>query len=419
MTLLGALRRGRLEDTNTPLTSANLLEWLTGGPSDAGVPVTEQRVLGLPAYYRAVAVTASTLAQLPLHVYRNGTRERVPQRTVLDNPNPRQTPLEFWFTLYAHSLTWGTGFARKLRDGSDTVRQVWPIHPGRVRTEEVDPTDANPSGVVMLVRTAKGEERRYTDAEVMRLPYMSWDGIVGVRPLEIFRQSLGIAIAGDTSAAKLFANGQRLSGILSTEAKLDETAAERLKARWKAKVAGPDHAGDIAVLDSGATFKSITIPPNDAQLLESRQWAVTEIARMVGTPPHLIGDVERSTSWGTGIEEQVLGWVKFTLGGWIELRDQRVTRDLLPGGWSAGSWYAKSKLEGLLRGDSKARAAFYHSGIIDGWMNRNEVRDLEDREPGPDALDDFLAPSNLTLISVDGQLVPLSSDGTTSQGGTP
>ena len=224
----------------------------------------------------------------------------------------------------------------------------------------------------------------------------------------MFRQSLGISIAGDDSAATFFANGSQLSGIITTPGAIDDTVAGRLKARWKALTAGVDKAGDVAVLDSGATFTPVSIPPVDAQLLESRQWSVSEVARMVGTPPHLIGDITNSTSWGTGIEQQVLGWVKFTLQTWITGHEQRFEADLLP-----DSVYCRHSLEGLLRGDSSARAAFYHSAITDGWLTRNEVRDLEDREPA-DGLDDFIAPSNMTLFTVGGDVVPLSAAGSAS-----
>lgn len=404
MTTLGTLRRGSLENTNTPLTSNALVEWMVG-PQHAGTNVTESKVLGLPAYYRALAVTAGTLARLPLKVYKNGTRERVAQTTVLDRPNPRQTPVEFRMTQYLAAIAWGNSFARKYKDGAGIVRETWPIHPGRVRVEDVEPSDVNPAGQLFLVRNKGGDESRLTPNEILHIPYMSMDGIEGVRPLKLFAQSLGIAIAGDTSAASLFANGSRMQGVLETDQELSKTAADRLKDRWREKVAGPQNAGQIAVLDRGTHFKPITLPPADAQLLESRKWAVTEIARMVGTPPHLVGDVEKSTSWGTGIEEQVLGWLKFTLATWIELVEQRYARDLL-----AGPWYCKHSVEGLLRGDSKTRAAFYHNAIVDGWMNRNEVRDLEDLEP-VEGLDEYMAPSNMTLISVNGEIVPLSSAG--------
>lgn len=420
MSVLGALARRSLENPSVPLSSASLAEWIGGPRATSGVSVTEERTYGLPAYYRGIALTASTLAGLPLKVYRQGTRERVAQRTVLDSPNPRQTPFEFWFTEYANALGWGNAFGRKIRDGADVVREVWPIHPARVRVEDVEPSEADPAGKLFLVLDKAGHEQRLTSWDVFHLPYLSPTGVAGVRPLELFRQSLGTAIAADESAGRFYGQGSMIGGILSTDAELSDTQASALKARWKDKMSGLSNAHDIAVLDKGAKFLPVSIPPADAQLLESRRWSVTEIARMIGTPPHLIGDVEKSTSWGTGIEEQVLGWVKFTLNGWIILAAQRTTRELLPGGWSSGSWFAEHSLEGLLRGDSKARAMFYHQGITDGWLRRSEVRDKENLEPAPDeaGLDDFIVPSNMTLISVDGQMVPLSSDGTAAtQGG--
>lgn len=405
MTVLGSLLRSSLEGTK-PLTDASLGEWLTGARSDAGVAVTEQRVLGLPAYYRAVATTAGTVAGLPLHVYQRGTRDLFSRPTVLDRPNPRQTPIEWKLTLLAHGITWGNAFNRKLRNGAGEVVQVWPLHPSRVRVVEVDITDQNPEGKLFLVRDRHGAEQRYTSWDIFHVPYMSYDGLSGVRPLEVFRQALGIPIAGDDSTARFLKNGSRLSGILKTASSLDRAQADRIKARWKAMTSGSANAGEIAVLDNDAEFQAVSLPPGDAKLLESRQWSVLEVARMVGTPPHLIGEVTGSTSWGTGIEQQVLGWVKFTLGTWITSIEQRTDAELIP-----ARAYSKLKLEGLLRGDSKARAAFYHSAITDGWMTRNEVRELEDLERA-DGLDEFIAPSNMTLLSVDGSIVPLSAAGT-------
>jgi HK97 family phage portal protein len=410
VTVLGSLTRS-LEDPSQPLTSSSLATWLGGGSrSLAGVSVSESRVFGLTAYYRGVVIVAGTAAGLPIKVFRRGSREEVRARTVLDSPNPRQTPFEFWFTTFAHAVSWGNAFSRKLRDGSGIVRQVWPIHPSRVRVEEVDPSPANPAGKVFIVRDAKGGETRYTPDEIFHIPYLSLDGLAGIRPLEVMRQSLGIGIAVENEAARFYGNGTRISGILRTEQKLEKGQADTLKARWREKVAGPENAGEIAVLDNGANFQPITLPPGDAQLLESRSFAVDEIARMLGLPPHMLGNVSTSTSWGSGIEQQTLGFVRFSFKHWFDLVEQRVTRELLPGGWDSGSWFAEYDLEGLLRGDSAARAAFYHAGITDGWLNRNEVRVKENREP-VDGLDEFIVPSNMTLVSVNGELVPLSAGG--------
>lgn len=394
MTLIGHLaKRGSLESTNTPLTDTTLLNWMSGPKSDAGVAVTEQRVLGLPAYYRALTVTAGALAALPVKTYKVGTRERIARRTVLDDPNPRQTSIEWRTTTFLHLFAWGNAFSRKVRDGSGLVRQVWPIHPGAVRVEIIDPTSENPAGKLFLVTRGNGTEERLTPLEVMHLPYMSMDGVEGVRPMVAFRQSLGLAIAGDDSAAHFFRNGSRPSGILTTSASLNDVSAGRLKSRWREMTQGVGNTGEIGVLDNGATFTPVSIPPDDAQLLESRKFAVSEVARIIGTPPHLIGDVSGSTSWGTGIEQQVLGWVKFTLQTPISSSEARWSKELL-----ASTEYAEHSLEGLLRGDSKARAEFYRvmSGI--SAMSPAQIRGLENWET-VDGLDFYTVPKNMTVVN--------------------
>lgn len=412
MTIARALARS-LESPTQPITSESLAAWLAGGKTKAGTLASEARVLGLPAYYRAMAIRAGVEAALPLKVYKRGTRERVRQRTVLDSPNPSQKPFGFWQTMRMAGIGHGNAYARKVRNGADVVVQVWPMHPSRVRVEVVEITARNPEGKLFIVRDRHGHEHRWTSWEVFHLPWMAPDGMVGVSALRAFRESLGTAIAAEDAAGSLFANGSRLAGILKSKNLLKQDSAERLKKRWKENVAGADKAGDIAVLDGDTEFQPIAISPQDAQLLTSRQWSVSEIARMVGVMPHMIGDTERSTSWGTGIESQFIGWVQTIVLPELTNIAQLVTADLLPGGWDGGSWYAEHDLNGLLRGDSAARAAFYASAIQWGWMTRNEVRVRENFEES-EGLDEFLAPSNMTLISIDGKAVPL----TTNTGGS-
>lgn len=409
MTVLGALARGSLEFPGTPLSSTSLAEWLGGGArTDAGVSVTEKRVYGLPAYYRGIAITAGTLAGIPLKVYRNGTREPVRLKTVLTRPNPRQTRFGFWFTTFANAISWGNAFAFKHRDGADTVREIWPVHPSRCRVWEVEATGVNPAGKEFEITFPDGTQARFTDWDVFHLPFLSLDGVSGIRPLELFRQALGTAIAADDVAARFFGSGTMISGALSTDQPLKAEQAERLKARWKGMLSGPKNAGDIVVLDRGTKFETIALPPGDAQLLESRKWSVTEIARMIGLPPHLIGDVERSTSWGTGIEQQALAWVKFGLNSWVQEWEQRTTGELLPGGWTSGSWFAEASLEGLLRGDSKARAEFYRVMTGIGAMKLTKVQELENWEPDP-TVDFYTVPKNLDTLRPGGNQDEMSA----------
>jgi HK97 family phage portal protein len=397
MTIAGALSRS-IESPNQPLTSTSLAAWLAGGKTKAGTLASEQRVLGLPAYYRAMAIRSGVEAALPLKVYKRGTRQRVLQRTVLDRPNPAQTAFAFRQTMRMASIGWGNAYARKVRNGADVVVELWPMHTSRVRVEAVDITAANPQGKLFLVRDRHGVEHRWTSWEVFHLPFMSPDGITGVSALQAFRESLGTAIAAEDAAGSFFANGSRLAGVLQSKKQLNETSATRLKQRWRDLTSGADRAGDVAVLDNETEFKPIAIPPQDAQLLSSRQWAVTEIARMVGVMPHMIGDTERSTSWGTGIEAQFIGWVQTMV--YPELRGEEllITDEILPGGVN-GSWFAEFDLNGLLRGDSQARSAFYHQMRMDGVFSQNDILALENREP-VDGGDDYLLPAGVMPSSL-------------------
>ncbi len=392
MTLARALTRS-LERPEVPLTAASLAEWLGGGKTKAGTLVSEARVLGLPAYYRAMAIRSGVEAALPLKVYKRGTRERVTTPTVLDRPNPSQTSFAFRQTLRMHGIGHGNGLARKVRDGSDTVVALWPMHPLRTRIEAVTPNGKNPEGKLFIFTDASGMEHRWTSWEVLHIPFMSPDGVVGVSALQAFRESLGTAIAADDSAGSFFANGSRLSGVLQSKKQLTETSATRLKQRWRSLTAGADHVGDIAVLDNETEFKPITISPQDAQLLSSRQWSVSEIARMVGVMPHMIGDATGSTSWGSGIESQFIGWVQTMVYPDLRNVEETFSAEVLPGGMQ-GPWFCEHDLNGLLRGDSKARSDFYHQMRNDGIFTANDILALENREP-VDGGDEYLLPAGV------------------------
>jgi HK97 family phage portal protein len=415
MTIVGALTRS-LENPELPLTSESVAEWIGIERTKAGVDVSEKRALGLTAYLRAITLVSGTCAALPLKPYRNGTRERITQRTVLDNPNPAQTPFEYWQTMYANALAHGTAYATKVRNGAGVVVETWPVHPSRVSVEAIDPSPAAPDGRLFRVRNRRGQEQRLTSWDMLMLPYLSLDGLVGLSVLQAARQSLGVAIAAENNAAQLFGKGSRISGVLQSKKRLNGTQAKALKNAWRDKVAGPDNAGDIAVLDNETEFKPIALPPADAQLLESRRFSVPEIARMFGVPPHLLGDVTTSTSWGSGIEQQTIGFVVYTLRPWLTMVEQRVTRELLPGGWSSGSWYAEYALEGLLRGDSKTRAEFYRVMVAIGAMKPSDVQALENMTPDP-AVDFYTLPSNMTVVRPNGEIVPLAAKANTKNPG--
>lgn len=390
MTLLGALRgtRNSLENPAVPLTSTALVDWLTGPSGHAGVAVTEKSSLGMPAVWRAVNLIAGTSASLPLHAYRASDDVRVPvtggqAASLLDSPHPDMTPFELWEQVYAHLLLWGNAYLRVLRNPLGQVAELWPLHPSRVQAGRA-------SDGTKVYRLDGNDGRPLTDREVLHIPGFGYDGICGVSPIRLAKEGIGLALAAEQYGAKLFGSGSLASGILQTDQRLDQDSADRLKAAWKAKVGGGiANAHEVAVLDAGAKFQQLSIPPEDAQFVESRRFQISEVARIYGIPPHMLMDTEKSTSWGTGIEQQGIGFVVYTLRPWLTRVEQRLTRLLRP-----TAVYARYSVEGLLRGDTKARYDSYAVARQWGWMSVNEIRRLEDMPP-VEGGDGLLQPLNM------------------------
>ncbi len=379
MTLLAPIFNATVESPTVPLTSQNILEVIGGEATSSGKNVTEQGVLGLPAVWRAVNVIAGSCASLPLHAYKpkGDTRVRA-SAPLLDEPHPDLTPFEFWETTYAHIALWGNAYLRVLRNELGQVSELWPIHPGRVRVGRTSETGEK----VYAIDGGKEVLRDFNPkkpvqaATMLHIPGFGYDGVCGVSPIRAARQGLGLAMAAEEYGAKLFGSGSLATGVLQSEQRLSQEQADAIQARWKAKRTGLTSAHEVIVLDSGAKFHQLSIPPADAQFLESRRFQIAEIARMFGVPSHMLMDTERSTSWGTGIEQQSIGFVVYTLRPWLTRVEQRVSRLVRP-----HAAYARYAVEGLLRGDSAQRAAFYKAMWEIGVYNTNEIRALEERAP--------------------------------------
>lgn len=403
MTLFGGLfgENRSIENPQVPISSSSILSWLLGPNSDvAGVKVGATTSLQMAAVWRAVNLLAGTAAALPLKAYKVGTQEPAPA-TLLANPHPDMTPFELWETVFVHLTLWGNAYLQKVRNGAGAVVELWPIHPSRISVGRVRPWDANPSGKIFAVDDNPGVP--YTDREILHIPGLGYDGVCGVSPIRLAAQGIGFALAAEKYGAKLFSAGSLLSGVLQTEQRLQQPDADRLKANWKSKVSGLDNAHEIAVLDSGVKFQPVTMPNTDAQFIESRRFQISEVARWFGIPPHMLMDTDKSTSWGTGIEQQSIGFVVYTLRPWLARVEQRVTKEATPAGT-----YAKYKVEGLLRGDSTARANFYNVMRNIGAFSVNDILDLEDMPNiGPEG-DTRLQPLNMA---------PLGSE-TANPGGT-
>jgi HK97 family phage portal protein len=381
MSLFGLFERRSVENPAVPLTSESLISLLGGAAGEAGVPVTETSALHMPAVWRAVAVIANVSAALPLHTYAAGTKDRT-SVPLLEDPHPELTRFELWRLLYVHRLLWGNAYAQKVRNGAGQVVQLWPIRPDRVKVDREKPTPENPGGKVFWVKDDNGVRLRLTSREILHLPHLGYDGVTGCSPIRAAAEGIGLGLAAEKAAAKLYGSGNMISGVLQTEQRLTREQAEALKANWKAKLAGGQSALEIGVLDSGASFQPVTMPYKDSQFLESRQFQNVEIAKMFGVPLFLLMETQKSTSWGTGLEQQAQGFVTWDLAPtWLTPTEQRVTKELLTGGE-----YAKYQLGGLLRGDSSARATFYRAMRDSGAYSANDIRELEDLTPiaGPE-----------------------------------
>ncbi|MEU7376546.1 phage portal protein [Streptomyces albidoflavus] len=377
MSLFGLFeRRASVENPKVPLTSESLLSLLGGSPGVSGVAVTETSSLRMPAVWRAVSVIANVSAALPLHTYVAGTKDRATV-ALLDDPHPELTRFELWRLLYVHRLLWGNAYAQKIRNGAGVVVQLWPVRPDRVKVDREPSTEDNPGGKVFWVKDDQGRRVRLTSREILHLPALGYDGVTGCSPVRAAAEGIGLGIAAEKAAAELYGSGNMISGILQTEQRLTREQAASLKAAWSAKLSGGS-ALDIGVLDSGASFQPVTMPYKDSQFLESRQFQVTEVSRMFGVPPFLLMSTEKSTSWGTGLEQQAQGFVTWDLAPtWLTPTEQRVTKELL----DPTRQYAKYQLGGLLRGDSSARATFYRAMRDTGAFSADDIRDLEDLTP--------------------------------------
>jgi HK97 family phage portal protein len=392
---MGLLRpketRANFENPSISLSDASLIQLYGGGPTTAGPDVSEtSAVSGTLAVYRAVSLLAGSIGGLPLRAYRLSGRSEVFPR-LLQDPGNGLTPFELWEMVCTHLLLWGNAYVYKHRNSYTAIDALVPINPGRIKTK-ILPSDQSGIGepVKMFeVQQANGKLLPLTNYDLMHIPGLGYDGIKGLSPIGVARQAIGILSAADELAAKLYSSGNMMSGILTTDRPLKQEQADAIKARWRDKLQGNRHAHDIAVLDSGTTFVPTSMAPDVAQFLQTRQWQMEEIARLYGIPPQMLGDrAVRSTA--TGIEQQSIEFVAYTLQPWIRRIEQRVSKEIV----IPTTQFVEFDTAGLLRGAIGERYAAYASGIQWGHLTRNEAREMENRTP-IDGLDLPLTPLNM------------------------
>lgn len=366
----------------------------------------------ISAVYACVRVLAESIAGLPLHVYqygKNGSREKAADHPLYfllhDEPNPEMTSFVFRETLMTHLLLWGNAYAQIIRDGRGQVIALYPLMPDRMRV------DRDENGQIYY-RYQLGADESHLDKagtvglspkDVLHIPALGFDGLVGYSPIAMARNSIGMAIACEDFGASFFRNGAAPSGVLEHPGVLKNP--EKLRAAWEAQYGGSRNSGRVAVLEEGMKFNPIAIPPEQAQFLETRKFQVDEIARIFHVPPHMIGDLERSTF--SNIEQQSLEFVKYTLNPWVCRWEQALTRSLLSPKEKreCSECSIKFNVDGLLRGDYQSRMNGYAVGRQNGWMSANDIRELEN-------LDRISAEQGGDLYLVNGNMIKMTDAAT-------
>ena len=375
------------------------------GPTAAGKTVNERSAMQLTAVYACVRILAEGIAGLPLHLYKcgkNGSREKAVDHPLYfllhDEPNPEMTSFVFRETLMTHLLLYGNCYCQIIRDGRGQVAALYPLMPNQMSV------DRDEKGQLYYTYLRSGEEadtmKKGTvyllPEDVLHIPALGFDGLVGYSPIAMAENSIGMGLACEEYGAKFFANGAAPSGVLEHPGTIKDIT--RLRESWNAIYGGSKNAGKVAILEEGMHYSPISISPNEAQFLETRKFQVDEIARIFHVPPHMIGDLERSTF--SNIEQQSLEFVKYTLNPWVCRWEQALTRSLLSPK-EKREYSIKFNVDGLLRGDYQSRMNGYAVGRQNGWMSANDIRELEnlDHIPAEQGGDLYLVNGNMIKMT--------------------
>ena len=351
-------------------------------------PVNPATAQSISAVYACVAAISETVGSLPLDVYRNTDNGREKAKThplyrlLHDAPNNYQTALEFREQMQRHVLLRGNAYAEIVWNPNGSVKALLPLHP-----DSVTVLRSSLGNLVYEHVDGKGNQRRLLADEVLHLRYHSDDGILGRSPIQVARDTIGLALAERTHGAKMFENGTKLSGVIETPPGTTKEQAGQIRESWSAGQAGVSNHGKTAVLPQGATFRTVSLSLEDADWIQARRLSIVEVARLFRVPPVMIGDMEASNY--SNVVELSRFFVTNTLRRHLVMWEQAINRACI----TNPAFFVEHNVEGLLRGDSLARANFYQRGIEDGWMLKSEVRRIENL-PAIEGIDQVNKPVN-------------------------
>ncbi len=375
------------------------------GGTTAGKPVNEHTAMQMTAVYSCVRILAETLAGLPLHVYKyndSGGKEKYLQhplyRLLHDEPNLEMTSFTFRETLMSHLLLWGNAYAQIIRNARGEVIALYPLMPNKMTVDR----DKNGQLFYLYQRSVEDaptlgkDSLVYLDpSDVLHIPGLGFDGLVGYSPIAMAKNAIGLAMATEEYGAKFFANGAAPGGVLEHPGTIKDP--QKVRDSWNAAYQGSTNSHRVAVLEEGMKYQQIGIPPEQAQFLETRKFQINEIARIFRVPPHMLADLEKSSF--SNIEQQSLEFVKYTLDPWVVRWEQNMYRSLLMAS-EKPTVFIKFNVDGLLRGDYVSRMSGYATARQNGWMSANDIRELEnlDRIPAELGGDLYLINGAMTKL---------------------
>ena len=394
MGLFGAIKKRiqakALSALGVPINSQEGLKIL-GTIVKSGVSVNETTAMSVSAVYACVRILSESIASLPVKVYRDEDSGRVEAKDspawdmLKRQPNEWQTPFE-WKEMSAAILALrGNAYSYVSRDPGGRPIELIPLAPEKVGVMKL------PNGQPIY----SYEGQKFSNTEVLHLKGLTRDGYIGISPISALADTFGMSIAGRDYAANTFGNDGTPGGVLESPVQLDKKQIEQLRDEWDKKHQGVNNARRPAILYGGMKWNSVSMAPKDAQLIESRKFEVEEIARIYRVPLNLLQSTEKSTSWGSGIEQQNIGFVEYTLRPWLVRIEEALNRVLLSEAEKRSGHYIEFNLDALLRGDFQTRMNGYKIGVEGGIYTVNEVRQRENlpRLPG-DVGDVTYRPSN-------------------------
>lgn len=345
-----------------------------------------------------MTLIAQDTASLPLILYGKRGRNKFratdhPCYSLLhDEPNSEHTAMTFREFIASHLIAWGNFYAQLIFDEAGVTRQLWPLRPDRMIVKRID------GERVYIYRTSDGKERVFLSDEILHIPGFGFDGLVGMSRIALARNAIGLAMSEEKYGSYFFKNGANSGTVIKHPGTLTDIAYNHLDESIKEQRQGIENSGKPWILEEGMSLDRLGIPNDDAQFLESRKFQLSEINRIIGpVPPHMIGDVTSSTSWGTGIDSQEQGYVNHTLRPYAIRTEQGLRQRLLLQEDRDAGYYFEHLFDAFLRGDIATRYTAYQTGINNGFLTRNEVRARENLNPRK-GLDELLMPLNMTTI---------------------